>query len=196
MSADEWSSMYLGRAGEHLVAAHLFRIGLNAATPPVDAGVDLRARKEFRTSESSDTPEDIIYQFQVKTTQRDSYNARLTVNQVRMFWEKIINLVVVFWAENTAPSVVVLPPSLLFMLSSGGFGDQKAPLRMKNGFFSLRFIKKNQRYFMRNLKHEITAMLNRFDRLEPLGADPMALPPYAHWADDRKALVGFDEDDA
>lgn len=59
---------------------------------------------------------------------------------------------------------------------------------------SLRFIERDGRYFIRNYDHEITAMLNRFDRAEPIGTNTNSFPPYAYWADG-PALVAFDLDE-
>jgi len=64
---------------------------------------------------------------------------------------------------------------------------------MTGNYVSLRFLESNDRYFIRNYDHEITAMLNRFDRIEPIGTDTGMFPPYACWADP-PALVAFDLD--
>jgi hypothetical protein len=81
------------------------------------------------------------------------------------------------------------------MLTSGGFEDPRAPLNMTGNNVSLRVIKSNDRYFIRNDEHEITAMLNRFDRIEAIGTDTTHYPPYAFWADDRHWVVAFDPDE-
>jgi hypothetical protein len=79
------------------------------------------------------------------------------------------------------------------MLTSGGFEDPKAPLVTTGEEVSLRVIESGGRYFIRNLDNEITAMRNRFDRIEPVGVDTGQPPDYAHWSDD-KGLVAFDPD--
>jgi hypothetical protein len=79
------------------------------------------------------------------------------------------------------------------MLTSGGFEDPRAPLIMTGNYVSLRFLESKDRYFIRNQDHEITDMLNRFDRIEPVGTDTGRFPPYACWADP-PALVAFEPD--
>jgi hypothetical protein len=189
---DEADHLFLGRAGESFVAAHLLRRGLNPAPLAVDIGVDLLAHREFKTADLLlPQAEHEVYQFQIKTTATNEYRSSLPIKKVNQLWHKVINLVVVFWANEKTPSAVVLPPSLIRMLTSGGFEDPRAPLVMTGDVVSLRFIESNGRYFIRNSDHEITAMLNRFDRIEPIGIDTGMFPPYACWAD-RPALVAFD----
>jgi hypothetical protein len=189
----EVQRLYLGRAGELFVAAHLLRRGLNSAPLPVDTGVDLLAHRELKFEVPLLQAEHELYQFQVKTTTTNEYRASMPVRKVHDLWHKAINLVVVFWSEETAPSAVVLPPSLIRMLTSGGFEDPKAPLLTTGDEVSLRVIESGGRYFIRNLDHEITAMRNRFDRIEPIGVDTGQFPPYACWSDG-KGLVAFDPD--
>jgi hypothetical protein len=189
----EIQRLYLGRAGELFVASHLVRRGLNSAPLPVDTGVDLLAHREVRLDVAPHQAEHELYQFQVKTTTTSEYRASLPVRKVHDLWHKAINLVVVFWSEKTAPSAVVLPPSLIRMLTSGGFEDSKAPLVTIGNEVSLRVIELGGRYFIRNQHNEITAMRNRFDRIEPIGIDTGQLPDYAQWSHDR-GLVEFDSD--
>jgi hypothetical protein len=176
-------NLFLGRAGEFFVAAHLLRRGLNAAPLPIDTGVDLLAHRELRLEPPLLQAEHEIYQYQVKTTATNEYRSSLPVKKVHDLWHKAINLIVVFWASDRPPSAVVLPPSLTYMLTSGGFEDPRAPFVMTGDEVSLRFIENEGRYFIRNLDNEITAMLNRFDLLEPVGADTGQIPSYAHWSD-------------
>jgi hypothetical protein len=191
---DDTNHLFLGRAGESFVAGHLLRRGLNPAPLPVDTGVDLLAYREFKTDMLLLQAEHEIYQFQIKTTVTNEYRSSLPIKKVHELWHKVINLVVVFWANEKAASAVVLPPSLIRMLTSGGFEDPRAPLVMTGNRVSLRFIESNGRYFIRNSDHEITPMLNRFDRIEATGTDTGMFPPYAYWADP-PALVAFDLDE-
>lgn len=185
--------LYLGRAGESFVAAHLLRRGLNSSPLPVDTGVDLLAHRELNLGVLLLQAEHELYQFQVKTTKTSEYRASLPVRKVHDLWHKAINLVVVFWSEESAPSAIIIPPSLIQMLTSGGFEDPKAPLQTVGDEVSLRVIESGGRYFIRNRDHEITAMKNRFDRIEPIGVDTSQFPPYACWADGA-GLVAFDPD--
>ena len=79
------------------------------------------------------------------------------------------------------------------MFTSGGFEDPKAPLVTTGDEVSLRVFESRGRYFIRNLDNEITAMRNRFDRIEPIGSDPGQFPSYASWSDGA-GLVAFDPD--
>jgi hypothetical protein len=162
------------------VSCHLLRRGLN----PAPLGVDLLANRGFKTTDLLLLhAEHEVYQFQIKTTATDEYRSSLSIKEVNELWHKVIQLVVVFWASEKTPSAVVLPPSLIRMLTSGGFEDPRAPLIMTGDRVWLRFIESDGRYFIRNYDHEITAMLNRFDRIEAIGTDTGMFPPYACWAD-------------
>jgi hypothetical protein len=189
----EIQRLYLGRAGELFVAAHLLRRSLNSAPLPVDTGVDLLAHREMRLGMVLHQAEHELYQFQVKTTTTSEYRASLPVRKVHHLWHKAINLVVVFWSVDTDPTAIVLPPSLIRMLTSGGFEDPKAPLVTTGDEASLRVIESGGRYYIRNQDNEITAMRNRFDRIEPIGIDTGQPPDYACWSDD-EGLVAFDPD--
>lgn len=183
--------LYLGRAGEQFVASHLLRLGLNASPLPVDTGVDLLAHRELKLDMMLLQAEHELYQFQVKTTATNEYRASLPVRRVHELWHKAINLVVVFWAKEIAPSAIVLPPSLIRMMTSGGFESPKAPFNMTTDNVTLRIMEREGRYFIRNLHNEVSAMRNRFDRIEPIGIDTCQLPNYALWSDG-KGLIEFD----
>lgn len=185
--------LYFGRAGELFVAAHLLRLGLNSAALPVDTGVDLLAHRESQLNFVPQHSMHELYQFQVKTTTTGEYSVALPVRKIHDLWHKAINLVVVFWKEQANPNGVILPPSLIRMLTSGGFKDPKAPLLIDGDQVSLRVFESGGRYFIRNLDNEITAMLNRFDRIEPVGIDTTHFPEYACWSTDR-GLVKLDSD--
>jgi hypothetical protein len=192
-SESESAKLFLGRAGEFYVASRLLRRGLNPAPLPVDTGVDLLAHRELKLDLLLHQAEHELYQFQVKTTATKEYRASLPVKKVDELWHKVINLVVVFWAKDKDPSAVVLPPSLIRLLTSGGFEDPRAPFVMTGGEVSLKFIESDGRYFIRNRDNEVTAMRNRFDRIEPIGTDTGQFPEYASWSDG-KGLVVFDAD--
>ncbi len=189
----EIQRLFLGRAGEQFVAAHLLRRGLNSSPLPVDTGVDLLAHREMRLEMVLHQAEHELYQFQVKTTATKEYRASLPVRKVHDLWHKAINLVVVFWSVETAPTSIVIPPSLIRLLTSGGFEDPKAPLLTAGDEVSLRVIESGGRYFIRNLDNEITAMRDRFDRIEAIGVDTGQFPPYVFWSEG-KGLLEFDPD--
>ncbi len=177
------SHLYLARAGETFVAAQLLRRGLNAATAPVDSGVDILAHAELDLEVPLFQAEHLVYQFQVKTTATNEYRASLSVAKVHELWHKVINLIVVFWSDRDIPSAIVIPPSLIRMLTTGGFDDPRAPLRLRDDKVSLRFLRRENQYFVRNKSNSLTAMLNRFDLIEPIGTNTGMLPPYASWGE-------------
>jgi hypothetical protein len=177
------SHLYLARAGETFVSAQLLRRGLNAATAPVDSGVDILAHAELDLEVPLLQAEHLVYQFQVKTTATNEYRASLPVAKVHELWHKVINLVIVFWSTGGIPSAIVIPPSLIRMLTTGGFDDPLAPLRLRDGKVSLRFLKRGDEYFVRNKSNSLTVMLNRFELIEPIGTDTSMFPPYATWGD-------------
>lgn len=183
--------LYLARAGEWFVASQLLRRGLNAATTSVDSGVDILAYQELDLTEPLLQAEHIVYQFQVKTTAASEYRGAMAVKKVHELWHKVINLVVVFWRDRHAPDSIVIPPSLIRMLTSGGFDDPRAPLQLRDGLVMLRVISSRGRYFIRNRDNDLTSMLNRFDRIEPIDTDTCMFPPYASWGEG-KGLVTLD----
>lgn len=189
----EFQRLFLGRAGESFVAAHLLRRGFNSCPLPVDTGVDLLAHRELRLERLLLQVEHELYQFQIKTTATSEYRASLPVRKIHELWHKSINLVVVFWSVETAPTAIILPPSLIRMLTSGGFEDARAPLLTTGDEVSLRVTESEGRYFLRNRDNDITEMRNRFDRIEPIGMDTSAFPPYASWSDG-KGLIAIDPD--
>ena len=64
--------------------------------------------------------------------------------------------------------------------------------RNRDDFVTLKVFTSKGRYFIRHQHNEVTAMLNRFDRIEPVGVDTIAFPPYASWAEG-KGLIELDE---
>jgi hypothetical protein len=184
--------LYLARAGEWFVAAQLLRRGLNAATTSVDSGVDILAHQELQLEVPTLQAEHEIYQFQIKTTAASQYQATMPLKKLHELWHKAINLIIVFWPNENSPNAVFIPPSLIRMLTSGGFDNPRAPLRLRDDFVTLKVFTSSGRYFIRNQHNEVTAMLNRFDRIEPVGVDTTMFPPYAGWADG-KGLIELDE---
>ena len=118
----------------------------------------------------------------------------MPTNKFKEFWTKAINLMIVFWSESLEPAVLVLPPRLINMLTSGGFRDPNAPLTTTTDSVSLRFMRKENLYYVRNLHNEITPMINRFDLVESIDIDTISLPEYACWSDDEKTLVIIDQE--
>jgi hypothetical protein len=183
-----YSNLYLGRAGEFFVASELLRRGLNPFLSPVDTGIDLVAHREFLPPVPLLHAIHDVFLFQIKTTSVDEYKVSIDTRTIHEWWHKRINLVIVFWSENSQPSCLILPPSLLHMLTSGGFDDPKAPLKIGQRRATLRVLQRGNRFFMRNTKHDLTAMSNRFDRIESIDSDSQVMPSYAVW-DDGDGLV-------
>ena len=184
----------MAKAGECLVAAHLLRHGFNPSAPLVDIGVDLIAYRVLYPKVDIDQVDQIQYNFQVKTTVRNEYKVPMPTNKFKEFWTNAINLMIVFWSEGLEPAVLVLPPRLINMLTSGGFRDPNAPLTTTTDSVSLRFMRKENLYYVRNLHNEITPMINRFDLVESIDIDTNSLPEYACWSDDEKTLVIIDQE--
>ncbi len=184
--------LYLARAGETFVAAQLLRRGLNAATAPVDSGVDILAHAELDLKEPLLHAEHLVYQFQVKTTATKEYRASLPVAKVHELWHKVINVIVVFWGVREVPSAIVIPPSLIRMLTTGGFDNPRAPLRLRDEKVSLRFFRRGNEYYVRNKSNSLTALLNRFELIEPIGTDTGVFPPYASWGEGKQKVVNIE----
>lgn len=107
-------------------------------------------------------------------------------------WRDAINLIMVFWEQNSTPSSIVIPARLVGMLTSGGLRDPNAPLCIRGGKVSVKVFKKGDRYFIRNKYNEVSDLLNRFDLLDTTDLDMDTLPEYAEWSDDEKTLISFD----
>jgi hypothetical protein len=181
------TTTHLGRAGEQFVASHLLRLGYNATPLPIDMGVDLLAHWTTKSGESR------VAQFQVKTTQQKRISFRLRKRQLERLWAEGINLVVVFWYEPASPFALVIPPSLSYMLTSGGHKDSRAPIRVgANGAILVFGSSGARRAHTRNRYHDLSAMIDRFDRIEATDEDYSVIRPYADWSTHDKALVEFD----
>jgi hypothetical protein len=179
----QYTNLFLGRAGEYFVASELLRRGLNPFLSPVDTGIDLVAHQEFIPPRPLLHAVHNVFLFQVKTTARDEYADSIPTRTVHDWWHKRVNLVIVFWSENTQPTCLILPPSLLHMLTSGGFDDPKAPLKIGTRKVTLRVFRRGTRLYMRNMHNDLTAMQNRFDRIESIDSDSQIMPSYAVWGD-------------
>lgn len=159
---------YLGQAGENLVAANLLRRGFNAARLPVDSGVDVVAHQPGRGGASH------LVQIQVKTTSTRTCDFTLSTAKVTRYWRDCVNLVVVFW-QDPAPLLVVMPPTTLYMYSSGNPSDATAPLRVVNGKvrFILRMTKAGGVY-LRDKRWDLSPFVGAFRLLESLAHHPRA----------------------
>lgn len=179
----QYTNLYLGRAGEYFVASELLRRGLNPFLSPVDTGVDLFAHQEVIPYAPLLYAVHHVFLFQVKTTARDEYIDSVPTRTIHEWWHKRINLVIVFWSKNSQPTCLILPPSLLHTLTSGSFDDPKAPLRIGARKVTLRVFRRGARLYMRNKHNDVTAMQNRFDRIESIESDSQTIPSYAMWDD-------------
>ena len=180
------TSTHLGRAGEQFVASHLLRLGYNAVPLPIDTGVDLLAHWTTKSGESR------VAQFQVKTTQARRIAFRLTRAQLTRWWSEGINLAVVFWYDSAAPFTVVVPPSLSYMLTSGGHRDPRAPIRVGDLATLVFGSQGPNRAFVGNRRNDVSRMINRFDRIEATDEDYLHIRPYVSWSGDEKALLQFE----
>ncbi len=183
LDRSRYTNLFLGRAGEFFVASELLRRGLNPFLSPVDTGIDLVAHQEFIPHVPLLHAVHDIFLFQVKTTAVDEYKDSISTRTVHEWWHKRINLVIVFWSENSQPTCLILPPSLIHMLTSGGFDDPKAPLRIGTRNVALRVLRRGTRFYMRNKHNDLSVMQNRFDRIESVDSDSQMLPQYAKWDD-------------
>jgi hypothetical protein len=180
------ATAYTGRAGEYFVASHLLRLGYNAMPMPVDSGIDLVAHSMTKHAES------VIALFQIKTTKNRRCSFRLTDKAFQRLWRDVINVVVVFWDDPALPIAVVVPPSLLYMYTSGGHKDPRAPLRLRNGEVRFVFRRTGPRQVcIRNREHDISPMVNRFGLIEHIGHDTTTIPPYASWSDSPTSLISL-----
>lgn len=185
---DTLSKMFIGRAGEYWVAAQLLRNGLNAMPLSVDSGVDLLAHCPNSNGDSR------LYQFQVKTSA--SRIAQFTLEEAKFnsLWRDGINLIIVSWRDMSIPEAVVIPPRLIYMMTSGGFKAPEAPLRTQDGKVHFRIeFHSNGKIFIRNRHHEFTAMRNRFDLIEDITSDFTDIPNYAEWSSESGTLIRFSD---
>lgn len=187
LSHPDMSRTQVGRAGEYYVLSMLLRLGLNAMPISVDSGVDVVAH---RFSESGHS---LIYQYQVKTTEKNQAKFSISHAAFKRMLSIRANLVVVFWFDVKNPAAVILPPSLLYMLTSGGYEDSKAPIRLSKESYHFRVVYlDNNNVFLRNQFNNIAPMINRFDRAEDTMHDIFYIPDYVGWADGPKTLVQFE----
>lgn len=177
------STTHVGKAGEYFVAGHLLRLGYNVAPLPVDSGVDLIAHWITETGDSR------MCLVQVKTTQRKRTSIDFSMQQLDNAARQGVNLIIVFWHEVAVPFALVLPPSLVYMLTSGGFQDPTAPVRKSADAMTIVFESHGKNVYIRNRKNDISGMINRFDRLAPTDVDHFVIPEYAQWSGASGQLV-------
>ena len=169
------------------IVSHLLRLGYNAAPLPIDTGVDLLAHWTTRSGESR------VAQFQVKTTRSRRLSFSVTKKRLERWWSEGVNLIVVFWYDPTSPFSVVLPPSLLYMLTTGGYKYPTAPIVVgKTGARIVIGSQGPRMSFVRNRQNDVSAMVDRFDRLEATDGDPNFQPSYASFVSDGKRVIEID----
>lgn len=184
---DAVEKLYTGKAGEHLVMAHLLRRGYVAMPATVDTGVDVIAQ-------AHDDPDRIV-QFQVKTTTINDIRLRFGNSKLDEFWTSGINLCVVFW-QDAEPTPVVFPTRLIHMMTTGGLNDPRAPIRRGSKYTSFRVrMLEDGTVYVRNKSQNYTRMVNRFDLADDIGTDAYQIPEYAIWSDDPKRVIDFDLDE-
>ncbi len=175
---------HLGRASEYLVAAQLLRMGYNTSPLPVDTGVDLLAHWNTKSGDSR------VALIQVKGTAASRTTITLNKAQFDRITGHGVNLAVVFWLDPECPFTLVIPPALFYMLTSGNFRSPAAPIRSRPAGATIVFVAKGRdRVFIRNLRTDLSLMVNRFDRLAASDEDPHAIPDYAEWATDDEGLL-------
>lgn len=184
---DAIEKLYTGKAGEHLVMAHLLKRGYVAMSATVDTGVDVIAHARHDP--------DRIVKFQVKTTTINDISLRFENTRLEEFWTDHINLCVVFW-QSIEPAAVVFPAGLIHMMTTGGFENSRAPIRRGSTHTSFRVrMLEDGTVYVRNKSQIYTQMVNRFDLADDIGADTYRIPGYAIWSDDPKRVIDFDFDD-
>lgn len=183
----ENSNLFIGKSGEYRVISELLLRGFNANTLNVDTGVDILAEKK-----------DEVYKLQVKTRTLNDRSSCVIVFKREKFKELYrgnINLVVVFIDNKNNMRSLVISPSFLYMLTTGGFKDQRASIREdeeKNNI-SIKFVLENGELFIRNKENNITPLFERFDLIEDTNADISVIPWYASWGEDYIIDLDFNE---
>lgn len=175
-------TQYIGKSGEYFVAGHLLRLTLNITPLPVDEGIDLLGHRLNRQGETR------TYLFQVKTTQNDTARINLQRSKFVELLDNAVNLIVVMWSIPEHPVALVIPPRLLKMMTTGGFQDPLAPLRIRGERVQVKVEQHNGRVYVRNRAHDFTGMVNRFDLVEATDIEVTSLPEYARWAEPPAAV--------
>lgn len=183
------NKQYLGKSGEFWVAAELLRNGFNVNILPVDSGVDLVATKTVGLEKEQE-----LYQIQVKTTAQKRGFFSFSKEKFNHYIKSGVNLVIVSWPTNSTAKCIVFPFSLLYMMTSGSFKDNKAPLKTDQGKIYFRIEFKDNEIFVRNRKNIFTPLLNRFNLLQSVNADPHSIPEWAFWSEVDGQLIEFDEE--
>jgi hypothetical protein len=79
------------------------------------------------------------------------------------------------------------------MLTSGGYKDPRAQIRVgPNGAILAFGSSSARRAHTRNRYHDLSAMIDRFDRIEATDEDYSATRPYVEWAAHERTLIQFD----
>lgn len=148
----------------------------------VDFGVDVLAHRA-----------ETFFHIQVKTIRSHERELRFDATRFDKLLAPGANLIVVIWPRQATPWCVVLPASLLRMMTSGGFRDPDAPVRLRKGSYRVKIIARQPgRVYVRNLQNDYSRMVNRFDRIEDQENGSTALPSYASWSDTPRQLLEID----
>ncbi len=177
--------LFLGKAGERYVAAHLLRQGFNAAEAPVDTGVDLLAHRHSVGGDS------LVYQVQVKTTTSLDWTQSFSLQRFGRLCEQLVNLVVVFWPGARAPVAVVIPPSLLYFFAHATPNPKYLPIySSSNGKeVVLRLVLRDlSTVYVRRRTIDCSPLVNAFHLIEDTTCDPFHIPPYVGMQADGKSI--------
>ena len=136
-------TLYIGKAGEHLVASKLLFLGYNASILDVDEGIDIVATKN-----------DKLYNIQVKTSNVNAksgrYTADLNVSSYQRFHAG--NTFYVFVLRGETEHFVIFP----FNEMQKNIDLKNVPTINQGKKYRLVFIMKDKQVFLKNLKNDIS----------------------------------------
>jgi hypothetical protein len=79
------------------------------------------------------------------------------------------------------------------MLTSGGYEDQRAPIRKTEAGATIVVASPGlRRAYIRNRHQDLSAMIDRYDRIEATDEDPYHIRSYANWSYDEKRMIHID----
>jgi hypothetical protein len=187
MNKGKHKNLFIGMSGEYRIVSELLMRGYNANIVTVDTGVDILAEKG-----------DSVYKIQVKArTLSEDHSCLIALSSKKLeeLYRENINLVVAFIDPTNIMTFLIISPSLLYLLTTGGYKLSEAPIK-NNGEkknLTIRLIFKEGRAFIRNRRNDFSLLLNRFDLIEDVENDPFSIPWYAEWGENSVIELNFDE---
>jgi len=144
------SNLFIGKAGEYIVAGELLFRGFNATILPVDVGIDIMAEKKNK-----------IFNIQVKTSnsKNSRYNFNIRVSSFEKTYSNYTFYVFVL-RENKKYNFIILP----YKKISKWIKNKLIKKTTDRKYYLVPIVERGQKYYLRN--EEISLYLNKWKLMD------------------------------